>query len=194
MPEKPDASNSATLLDKVGRILDSNGIRWATIGALAVAYHGMVRASLDADALISLKGSKVDLEGMAALFSRENLEIETRIGDDGDPLGFVVRIKDAAGNQVDLIGGIRRLDPDFFQRVITDEFDSLSLHIASPEDLIALKIFAGGPKDLEDARGVLDVQGSGIDRNLLLTLCHRFGAEEAARCENLLAARGAQRE
>jgi hypothetical protein len=43
------ATSSPQLLDQVGRILESKGISWATIGALAVAYHGVVRASLDAD-------------------------------------------------------------------------------------------------------------------------------------------------
>ena len=101
-------------------------------------------------------------------------------------MGFVQRIMDGAGNQVDLIGGIRRLDPGFFQRAFEDEFDGLKLRIASPEDLIALKIFAGGPQDIEDAQGVLEIQASAIDKDLLLNLCRHFGAAEEALCRKLL--------
>lgn len=113
-------------------------------------------------------------------------DVEFREGEPGDPLGFVIRIRDRGGNQVDLIGGIRRLDPRFFERVIEAELNGLNLLISSPEDLIALKIHAGGPKDLEDAKGVLEVLDSAIDRSLLLSLCHRFGHEEEKRCKRLL--------
>jgi predicted nucleotidyltransferase len=136
--------------------------------------------------LISLKGASLDLEGLAKILSAEGLSVETRMGEEGDPLGFVLRIYDRDRNQVDLIGGIRRLEPDFFKRALVDEFDGLKLRIASPEDLIALKLFAGGPQDIEDARGVLTIQSAGIDKDLVLSLCRRFGADVEIRSRKLL--------
>ena len=186
MDNSQDNNSSPKMLDRIGRILDANRINWATIGALAVAYHGVYRASLDADALISLKGAPIDLEGLAYLISTSGLSVETRMGEVGDPLGFVVRITDGDSNQVDLIGGIRRLDTGFFDRTIADEFDGLKLRVASPEDLIALKVFAGGPQDLIDAKGVLEVQGAHIDKDLVLSLCKRFGAGYETKCRKLL--------
>jgi hypothetical protein len=126
---------------------------------------------------------------MASLLERlrgKGWKVEFKEGDEGDPLGFVVRIHDDAGNQVDLIGGIRRLDPGFFDRVVEADLQGLNLLFASPEDLVALKIFAGGPKDLEDAAGVVEVAGEALDRALLIRLCRRFGPEEEKRCEKLL--------
>jgi hypothetical protein len=177
MSAEPNSGSSPQLLDRIGRILESQKARWAAIGALAVAYHGVVRASLDADALISLKGAGLDLDTLARLLSDQGLTVEVRMGEEGDPLGFVVRIFDAERNQVDLIGGIRKLDPGFFDRALSDEFDGLKLRFASPEDLIALKVYAGGPKDMEDAKGVLEVQSGAIDKDLVLSLCRRFGAD-----------------
>jgi hypothetical protein len=186
MADSLQDSSPPQLLNRIGAILDNQGVNWATIGALAVAYHGPVRASLDADALISLKGASLDLEGLAKILSAEGLSVETRMGEEGDPLGFVLRIYDRDRNQVDLIGGIRRLEPDFFKRALVDEFDGLKLRIASPEDLIALKLFAGGPQDIEDARGVLTIQSAGIDKDLVLSLCRRFGADVEIRSRKLL--------
>ena len=186
MSDSKEAGSSPQLLNDIGKLLDGKHVRWATIGALAVAYHGLYRASLDADALISLKGADLDLESLAAILRSQGLSVDARMGEEGDPLGFVLRITDGRSNQVDLIGGIPRLDPDFFQRATEDEFDGMRFRMASPEDLIALKVYAGGPKDIEDAKGVIEVQEAGIDHELLLRLCKRFGPESEAVCRKLL--------
>lgn len=180
-------ANSPLLLDQIGRTLDESGVRWAAIGALAVAYHGTIRASYDADALISLKGSRTDLDQLAVTLRSSGLKVAVREGEPGDPLGFVVRIQDRTGGQVDLIGGIRKLDPDFFARAKRATIDGIKLRFASAEDLIALKVYAGGPKDLEDAEGVIRVQAGRLDQDLLRRLCKGFGARAAKSCGRLLA-------
>lgn len=190
MPADPGSTNSPRLLDQVGRILDALGAPWAAIGALAVAYHGPIRASYDADALISLKGSSVDLGQLGDYLRESGWKVDVREGEQGDPLGFVVRILDKAGNQVDLIGGIRKLDPDFFGRARRTTVEGMKLRFASAEDLIALKLFAGGPKDLEDAEGVIRVQAGRLDSALLRKLCKGFGARVAKSCERVLAKAG----
>jgi predicted nucleotidyltransferase len=180
------AASSAHLLQDVGRVLESEGIRWATIGALAVAYHGWIRASMDADALITFKGSASDLDRISEKLREQGWKVDSRVGDEDDPLGFVIRIADDLENQVDLIGGIRKLDLGFFERRVQADFDGMVLEVASSEDLIALKIFAGGPKDLEDASGVIEVMGANMDRALLLKLCRGFGPVEEKLCAGLL--------
>ncbi len=185
--DNPTAPSSAHLLEAIGAILSEKKVAWATIGALAVAYHGVVRASLDADALITLRNSGIDSDILVDALRAMGLKVELREGQTGDPLGFVIRIQDASENQVDLIGGIRRLDPEFFQRAAQADLDGLNLRMASIEDLLALKIFAGGPRDLEDAEGILAVSGPKVDKELLTSLCRRFGGREEKRCANLLA-------
>ena len=186
MADFPVAANSPQLLAQVGQVMDEAGVRWCAIGALAVAYHGWVRASMDADALVTMRDSKVNSEQLIALLRSRGWEVEFRDGDMGDPIGFVIRIRDGQRNMVDLIGGIRKLDPAFFERRIDTELDGMKLRFASVEDLVALKIFAGGPKDLEDAAGVLEIRGASINRELLVSLCHRFGHETEKRCKRLL--------
>jgi hypothetical protein len=38
-------------------------------------------------------------------------------------------------------------------------------------------LFAGGSQDIEDAKGILTIQSAVIDKDLVLSLCRRFGAE-----------------
>lgn len=187
MPESPAAESSPQLLHQVGESLDEERVPWAAIGALAVAYHGWVRASLDSDALITLRGTGSDLQGLAAKLRGRGWTVEARTGEPGDPLAFVIRITDDRQNQVDLIG-IAGLDPGFFQRSIEADLDGLALKVASAEDLVALKIYAGGPMDLEDAAKVMEVAGPSLDRNLLLGLCADFGEEAEKRARTLLKA------
>lgn len=154
---------------------------------MAVAYHGWVRASLDADALISLKKASIDLDQLADRLRTHGWIAEVRMGEPGDPLGFVIRIKDSHGNQADLIGGIRKLDSAFFDRILREEWDGTQLKFASTEDLLALKFYAGGPKDLEDAEGILKVRVGSIDKELVSKLAKSFGRRAADACERLLA-------
>jgi hypothetical protein len=183
MPD-PD-SNPLRLLHEVGRILDREGVSWAAIGALAVAYHGFVRASLDADAIVTFKGSRTDLERLGSSLRAQGWKVDVRKGEPGDPLGYVIRILDAGENQVDLIGGISRMDSTLFDRAITDELEGRSMRIVSPEDLIALKVFAGSAQDLADAAAVVEIQGDALNRNLIHDLCGRFGPEEKKRAQKL---------
>lgn len=37
------------------------------------------------------------------------------------------------------------------------------MRVASPEDLIVMKVLAGRPKDLEDVRSILRASGRGLD-------------------------------
>lgn len=179
-------SNPIRLLHEVGRILDQEGVHWAAIGALAVAYHGFVRASLDADAIVTFKGSRTDLDRLAASLRAQGWKVDVRKGGPGDPLGYVIRILDAGENQVDLIGGIARMDSALFDRALADELEGLPMRIVAPEDLIALKVFAGGIQDMADAATVVEIQGEALDRNLIRDLCRLFGPEEEKRAEKLL--------
>jgi hypothetical protein len=46
------AGQSPLLMIDVAELLSARGIPYAVIGAMAAAVHGVVRASLDADALV----------------------------------------------------------------------------------------------------------------------------------------------
>ena len=55
---------STLLLLDVVKVLNKYQISYAVIGALAASFYGVVRASLDADAVISLPHGKMDIRNL----------------------------------------------------------------------------------------------------------------------------------
>jgi hypothetical protein len=93
------------------------------------------------------------------------------------------------GNRIDLLVGIRGFDPAAFSRTVEVAFEGESLRFVGLEDFIAMKVFAGGPQDLADAKGALETAGNGLDVDLLLGLAKRYGTEATQSLEGLLEGR-----
>ncbi len=179
------AGQSALLLLDVIDILKREGIEHLVIGAFALSAHGVVRASLGVDAL--LKVTHATLVRLRALFEAAGFTAIVRRGDAQDPIPIMLMVTDAHGNQVDLLGGLKGLDPGAFTRAMPIPFRDEALRVASLEDFIAMKCFAGGPQDLLDARSAYFSLSRRVDLDLLRRLTRRFGRNAADRLEQILA-------
>jgi hypothetical protein len=177
--------SSLLLLDIIDILLKKN-IPYAVIGAFAASFYGVIRASMDADAVISLAALDLDAKALAANFSKAGLRCDYREGDSNDPLDGVIKIRDKYDNQVDLITGIKGMDVGAFKRSQTVSFLKRKVCLIGIEDFIAMKIFAGGPKDLDDARKSLAVPRQKINTALLKKLTRQYGAREAKILKSLL--------
>lgn len=173
------------MLDVIKR-LNEFDIPYAVIGSFAASFYGLVRASLDVDAIISTAGREKNMEQLIASLEQAGLRVEKRSADSADPVRGMVSIQDQYENRVDLLTGIRRMPEDFLTRVTTAAFMGLSIQIIGLEDFIAMKIFAGGPKDIQDALGVLKESKGKIDLALLKRLTSAYGKKELARVEKIL--------
>jgi predicted nucleotidyltransferase len=171
------------LLDVV-EVLASEGVDYAVIGALAAAVYGAIRASADADALVSLTVAK--LSNLSHVFKKKGFTVEFRRGDAEDPISAMLVIGDKHLNRVDLLCGLRGLDPQTLSRAVEVPFSGATLRVVSREDFIAMKCFAGRPQDLEDARIALRT-GDPLDLDLLRKVARRFGRSAADALESLLA-------
>ena len=95
---------SALLLLDVVDILSLEGIDYAVIGAMAASLHGVVRASVDADAVIRATFQRLrELETRCAA---AGLRTELRRGDEDDPVPALLALGDEHG-RVDLLAGLR---------------------------------------------------------------------------------------
>lgn len=180
------SGESSLLLLKIIKRLDRLNIPYAVVGAFAGSYHGTVRASLDADALISPKVQENHLSRLTAALKKDGFKVILRQGDREDPIRSVIHVEDGFQNRVDLLTGIRGMGEDVFERIIKTTFRKQKIKIIGVEDFIAMKIFAGSPKDLMDATGALKVSASKIDRTLLRELTLRHGKDELRQLEKLL--------
>jgi predicted nucleotidyltransferase len=179
------AGQSALLLLDVIGVLRNEAIEYAVIGAMAASVHGSLRASADADALLSVTVSK--LTNLARAFKKVGFEAELRRGDADDPIPAMLIISDTHGNRVDLLAGLRGLDPQVFSRAVEVPFSGDTLRVVGREDFIAMKCFAGGPQDLIDARLALRSAQVPVDGSLLRRVTRQFGRAAADVLERMLA-------
>jgi hypothetical protein len=153
---------------------------------MAAAVHGVVRASLDADAVVALQ--VFEAQALRQSLLEKGYQAVLRIGDVDDPIPGLLEIRDRFGNRVDLLLGLRGMDPELLNRTRQVRLGEAILAIVSREDFIAMKAFAGGPVDLADARAVIDLDRESLDEALLRRLAQRFGRDAALVIEDLLGA------
>ena len=170
----------------VAESLAGQGFRYAVIGAMAAAVHGVVRASLDADAIVAVHVREV--QSLRQSLLDEGYEVALRTGDVDDPVPGLLEVRDSYGNRVDLLLGLRGMDPEFLNRTRQVRLGEAILAIVGREDFIAMKAFAGGPVDLADARAVIDLDRGSLDVELLRRLAKRFGRDAARVVEDLIGA------
>jgi len=175
---------SPLLLLDVAAVIDKQGIDDVVIGAMAAAVYGPVRATMDADALVSVGLTK--LKQLQGALKRAGLSAELRQGDDEDPIRALLAVTDKHRNRVDILAGLRGLDSNAFARAIEVPLYGNPLRIVGREDFIAMKCFAGSQKDIADARDVLKAATEPIDIDLLRRLSMRFGRSAADALDQLL--------
>jgi len=179
------AGESALLLLDVVERLTSERIGYAVIGAMAASVHGLVRASIDADVVLSVPAP--ELGRLEKLFAAAGFHTELRQGDAEDPIAALLAVADQHGNRVDLLAGLRGLEAEAFARAIAVPFQGELLQFIGREDFIAMKLSAGGPQDLADARHALAGARDALDLALLRRLAARYGRAAATSLEALLA-------
>jgi predicted nucleotidyltransferase len=98
----------------------------------------------------------------------------------------LLAVSDRYGNRVDLLAGLRGVDPEVFARTIRVPFQGVSIRVVGAEDFIAMKCFAGEPQDIADAREALRMLENPVDVDLLRRVTRRFGRAATDVLEQLL--------
>ena len=179
------AGQSALLLLDAVEILQDEKLDYAVIGAFALSAHGVVRASTDVDVLLFT--TLRHLTRLRARFQRAGFGTELRQGDAEDPIPALLILSDSHDNQIDLLGGLRGMDPAIFSRTVEVPFMGVNLRIVGREDFIAMKCFAGGPQDILDAQSAYRSAQGPVNLDLLRAVTRRFGRDAADKLERLLA-------
>ena len=77
---------------------------------------------------------------------------------------------------MDFIFSTTPYEQQAIERAIRVDVDGVPVAFATAEDLIVHKLFAGRPRDLEDAIGVVARQGNELDWNYLENWAREFSA------------------
>ena len=145
-----DVADLLRAFESAARSLD---VPWYVFGAQAVAAYGVPRTTADVDVTVML-GTKSVTQLTAAL----------------QRVGFVLKVNDAAfvvatrvlplkhsgsGWDLDVVLAGPGVEELFMGRTRTLPVAGLKVPLIALEDLIATKLLAQRPKDLEDVRGLL---------------------------------------
>ena len=137
-----------SLLGRVAELLTGRGIRFALIGAAAMAVHGVSRATRDLDLLITVP-AVLDHSAWRPL-TEAGVGVDVRRGSADDPLAGVVRISSVNERGVDVVVGRHAWQAAVVERAGDSEIDGQRVPVARAADLILLKLYAGGPQDAWD--------------------------------------------
>ncbi len=141
------------LLRDISAFLTARSVPHALVGAAALAVHGVSRSTFDAD-LFTTAGNVLSSGAWGALLER-GVKVDTRVGDYDDPLAGVVRFSLAGQRSVDLVVGKNGWQKEVLARATPLRFRELEIAVATPADLVLLKLFAGGPQDAWDIEQLL---------------------------------------
>lgn len=154
---------------------------YALVGGFAVSAWGVTRATRDIDLAVALGAADPGL--LAA-----HLKASYHPGDPDDPLRGVFRVELSVGEQVvpvQLIVLQPRWADVVFRRVETLLVLGCSVPVVNWQALVLLKLYAGGPVDLQDARDIVAIrQPSPAERADLAAQAEALGVAEE--CKALL--------
>jgi hypothetical protein len=118
-------------------LLNSFGIPYAVVGAFAVACYGVPR--FRDDGVIWMKDTGKTLDELKDHFIASGYRTQLRRGDIDDPILQSIRIEDAFENRVDLLAGVRGMDPGAVHRCFTAPILDCLVRVIAAEDLIGMK-------------------------------------------------------
>lgn len=136
-------------------------LRWFLFGAQAVALYGVQRTSADVDVTLELG----DLDPRALIRDLAEHGLPATIDDDAFVAAtrVVPVIHRATAWPMDIVLAGPGIEDLFLDGARTMALGARRIPVIAPEHLVALKILAGRPKDIEDVRGLVRVPGLALD-------------------------------
>lgn len=139
-------------------------LRFALLRGLAVSTWGVMRATQDIDFLADSDPSPMrDLklrDKLAKFIEQQNCRADWRVGDYDDPIPLLLKCEmpGALSNVgADILWAHKRWQREALQRSIDVHVDGTKIPVLHPEDLILMKLDAGGPQDFLDVQQLLSV-------------------------------------
>jgi hypothetical protein len=152
----------AALIARLSAELEARRIPFMLIGGQAVLLHGEPRLTQDVDVTMGVGPDRVhDILGACGALDLEPLP--------DDPRAFVRETfvlpaaEAATGVRIDLIFSTTPYEAQAIERAVFVDVGSREVPFATAEDLLLHKLFAGRPRDLEDAAGVVRRKGPELD-------------------------------
>jgi hypothetical protein len=136
-------------LQELFESLEKREVKYVVIGGIAAILHGVPRATLDLDMLI--EASRENADRMLAAFSDAGLGTAVLLDADELLANEITVFKDRV--RIDVQTSTPGLEfSQAWKNRVGMSYAGQSFFVVSKEDLVASKLGAGRPKDLEDVR------------------------------------------
>lgn len=162
----------------IAKRLDELGVACALIGGGALAVHGYPRATLDLDLGVAVD-PLTTLRPLEKTLAADGYQTQFEASDEHDVLGRVLTVTGPNTDPVHVVNFINmaraKNDNPGLQAIRTAlPMAELSLRVVDLAHLIALKLWAGGPKSERDVLALLDanLDVSVTDIELVCDVCH----------------------
>lgn len=168
--------------DILRKVCDKGDIDgYALIGGVAVSARARPRATKDVDFLVQADREYFTKESIQKILPK-GFSFKIFKSDRLDPLNGVVRIYDEEGNElVDIIPVFWKWQDDVIKAAEQIEiFEGVSVPIAKIEDLVVLKLKAGGAQDMVDIEELLKATAvtDDFDKVRMLDLAKQAGVDK----------------
>lgn len=151
------------LLARLANELDACALPYMVIGGQAVLVHGEPRLTRDID--ITLGATPDELDRVLDAARKAGLKSLLENPSDFVRDTWVLPCEDAGtGIRIDLMFSFTAYERTAMDRAVPVIMNGSPVRVATAEDLVILKILAGRPRDLEDARTVM-LKNPMLDRN-----------------------------
>lgn len=171
----PQAPDFGQLIARLARELSARELAFMLIGGQAVLLHGAPRLTEDIDVTLGVGPERLaSVRDVCNALGLDPLptDVESFVQDT-----FVLPVRQAAtGIRVDLIFSTTPYERQAIAHAQSVAIDGVPVPFATAEDLIIHKLFAGRPRDLEDAIGVVRRNRATIDWEYVARWAGEFAA------------------
>ena len=176
------AEGPEAVIIRFAALLDAAGVPYMLTGSFASGYHGAPRASQDIDIVIAPTPASLDC--FLASLPEDRFYVSRDAALDAHRRQSLFNVVDfASGWKVDLI--CRKGRPfsiTEFDRRSPRDFGGRRVFLASAEDVLLAKLewakLSESERQLEDAAGILRVQGEALDRAYVARWVAELGIEQ----------------
>ena len=148
----PRRPASETALGAFAALAKRAKLRWFVLGAQAVNLHGVPRLTADLDVTVALDDRTID--DLIDLLARGGFETEYDAAFAAESR-VIPAVHTKSKFPVDVVIAGPGLEERFLDEAEHHRLGRSTIPVIALENLIAIKVLAGRPKDLDDVRGLL---------------------------------------
>ena len=149
------------LLDSLLRACGELGVGWYVIGAQAALLYGSVRLTADVD--VTILAGELPTDELARVLAKHDFELRIDDADFVQVTRVLPVVHRPTRVPADIVLGGPGLEELFLERAVLRDFGGVTVPVASPEDLLVMKVLSGRDQDTADVLAILRARHEELD-------------------------------